>query len=327
VLQRITNIHQMSRVCVLWHNGGMADARYEDRFSRAGRLGRRLARGMRWRLKGASGRPRNLLVELRWRLGDEIMSLPVLVALKRAYPDCRLHLLTNFPDLFAEHPAIDAVNVIPGTVDRYLFLRDAPRTVRRIEVYARLAGVPVPADRPRLELIGRALPDSIARPAGPGPLVAVSPGASWPIKRWPMAHWRDLCAALRERGVRVVELGHGDDCIGGIPSLMNRTTVQEAACVLRRADLFIGCDSGLMHLALAVDTPVLALFGPTDPDILIQAAPLFHPLRSGLPCRGFWNRPDHTGPPGVCPLGHESCLEDITAGRVLDAALELLERD
>src|SRR5690606_18723445 len=108
-----------------------------------------------------------------------------------------------------------------------------------------------------------------------------------------MDRWRALCRRLHDRGARLVELGIGDDPIGAGLCLVDRSTVRDAACVLRRADLLISCDCGLMHLALAVGTPAVALFGPTDPAFLMRDEPLLTAVRSGLPCAGLWNHAEN----------------------------------
>ncbi len=270
---------------------------------------------LRWALKGLFGARREIVVELRWRLGDEIMALPIYEALRKQHPGARITAWCNYPDLLIDHPHVDAINDTAVCPDRYLLLRSGPRAVYRIEHYARCARVPVPANRPRLHYTDWHVSsiDALKQP-----FVAVSPGASWETKRWPMDRWRETCARIEAMGYAIVELGYDDEPIGVGTSLMNKTTVREAACVLHAAALFLGCDSGLMHLALAAGTPTVALFGPTDPAILVRDEPNLTAIRSTNPCIGCWNTSPDDIQPGTCPLKRASCLDTISVANVLN---------
>lgn len=296
---------------------GQNSAAYEEQFGPFSRRWHRVARAVRWRRKTLQGLRREVLVEVCWRLGDEIMALPVFEALRAVYPEDRIGVWANYPELFEGNPYVDTVNMTPQCVDRYILLRGAPRTEWRLSHYARQAGVRLPESRPRIYYEDWRTPLLEEIPRGEGPLIAIGPGASWPTKRWRTEHWQSLCAMLAARGARIVELGRNDETIGAGLSLINRTGIREAACLLRHASLFVGCDSGLMHLALAVQTPVVALFGPTDPDILIRNEPLFHPVVSAMECQGYWNRSAGDPEPGVCPWKHACCLDSITVDAVL----------
>jgi len=289
---------------------------YEDRFGRPKRWALRLWRPFIWQLRGLLGQPRHLLVELRWRLGDELMALPVLAALRARYPKDHITLLSSYPELFSLQTFIDAVNELPPRVDRYLLLRGAPRQVERLAHYAARAGIPRPSEYPRLTLptLSSAWVDRL--PTGSGPLIALAPGASWPSKRWLPQHWGTLASLLAADGARIVVLGHGDEPVpGGWMSFMNQTSVLEAGQILARADLLVACDSGLMHLALAVGTPTVALFGATDPKYLSDS-PLLFPVVSEQKCAGFWNHAEVVPAPGICACGHISCIESISPQRV-----------
>lgn len=290
---------------------------YEDAFGAVGRRAQRLGRAVKWRLKRFVGAPRRILVELRWRLGDEIMALPVFESLRAKYPSDRIAVLSNYPELFENHPFVDAVNEPPAPVDRYILLRGAPRHIFRIEHYCRQARAPMPVSRPHLYYQDWSAPQLEALPKGEAPIIAVAAGATWPTKRWRMERWRTLCHTLQESGARVVELGKGVEPVGVGLCLVDKTTIHEAACVLHRAGLLVCCDSGLMHLALAANTPVVALFGPTDPNILIRNESNFYPIQSTQECRSYWNTALETPDPNVCPWKHECCLDTVSVEDVL----------
>ena len=112
---------------------------------------------------------------------------------------------------------------------------------------------------------------------GGEPRVLVSPGASrrQAYKRWPGSHFARLAARLsRDHATRLVVVwGPGEEELArsvvaaseGGALLAPATSLRLLAAMLRRASLFVGADTGPMHLAWAVGCPVVALFGPTDP--------------------------------------------------------------
>lgn len=123
-------------------------------------------------------------------------------------------------------------------------------------------------------------------PAG-RPLVALGPTANWPVKLWPAERFAALFVALTagalpgavpvvlggpgaaERAMAAPLLALLPDAIDVVGAL----SLPEAAACLARADLYIGNDSGLMHLAAATGTPTLGLFGPTPADEYAPAGP------------------------------------------------------
>lgn len=118
------------------------------------------------------------------------------------------------------------------------------------------------------------------------PVVALAPTANWPPKVWPAERFAQLFAKLRDVMVdpaAVVLAGPGDaeramaaPLLAALPEaidLTGRLSLSEAAAVLRRAALFVGNDSGLMHLAAAAGAPTLGLFGPTNAAEYAPAGP------------------------------------------------------
>ena len=118
----------------------------------------------------------------------------------------------------------------------------------------------------------RELPIDIALEIGrlPRPLIALAPSAAWPMKRWPIAHWRWLIEDLDFAGI-VLFGGREDvfleDLVAEAPlrvlNLAGRLSLGESQRVLAEADLVIANDTGLLHLADQMERPALALIGPT----------------------------------------------------------------
>jgi lipopolysaccharide heptosyltransferase II len=170
--------------------------------------------------------------------------------------------------------------------------------------------------------------------AGAGPLVALHPGGGsnpgmrLPRKRWLPERWARVADSLAERGARVLVLGGpGDEAaveamIGAMQrpatTLVQRWSWDDLGALLRRCALFGGHDTGMMHLAVAVGTPVVAVFGPSDPQ-------LYGPYGSGI---AVW-RPTPQSPcfyngevDPECPCAGQ-CMRTIEAEDVL-AAVERL---
>ncbi|HRK35838.1 MAG TPA: glycosyltransferase family 9 protein, partial [Candidatus Hydrogenedentes bacterium] len=284
-------------------------------------------RQVRWSARKILRRQLRITVEMRWRLGDEIMAIPIYEAIKRRHPFCFLSVISNHPDLLFRNPYVDEVlgpNDRVGTCDRYIVLRGAPRERVRIEHYATVAGVPVPLQNPRLYYDDWRSAFSEHPDLQSKQFIVVCTGGTWQTKRWPAAHWQSLCAALARDGERIVQLGGDDLAAGAALDLRGKTSIREAACILRAARLLISTDTGLMHLALAVGTPVLALFGPTDPRMLVRDHSLLVALTNTRDCHGCWNHAPTATREGVCPLQIDSCMGALAADVVLAKAREML---
>lgn len=162
---------------------------------------------------------------------------------------------------------IPAVSMDIHAVDRELMLLKAIGIECREVVF----------DLPIGEEVRRAVADQLARHGvdAARPLVAVNPRATWPTKLWDNSKFAQLADQLLEQGWAVVFTGSSSDraAIETIFSLMrNRaanlagiTTLKGLAALYERCRLVISTDTGPMHIAAAVDTPVIALFGPTAP--------------------------------------------------------------
>ena len=154
-----------------------------------------------------------------------------------------------------------------------------------------------------------------------GPFVAIAPGSIWGTKRWP--GYGDLVARLSDP---VVVIGGAEDrplaeeiarrAPGRVRIAAGELSLMGSAALLARARLLVTNDSAPLHLATAVGTRSIAIFGPTVPafgfgprdprDRVVE-----HP---DLPCR-----PCSSHGPMVCPLGHHRCMQDLRVDEVLAA--------
>jgi 3-deoxy-D-manno-octulosonic-acid transferase/heptosyltransferase-1 len=123
--------------------------------------------------------------------------------------------------------------------------------------------------------------------------VAVNPVAFWATKCWDEGKFAALADRIHEElGIGIVLTGSQSMPLERICRMMRtgavnlggRTTLRELACLYRGANLLITTDSGPMHLAAAVGTPVVALFGPTDPALTGPYGPGHRIIRKKLSC-------------------------------------------
>ena len=154
--------------------------------------------------------------------------------------------------------------------------------------------------------------------------VGVHLGAAYgPAKTWPAERVAELCRLLDTVGARAVLLGTAGEAAAAAAiaaeapaaTLAGRDRPALLPSLLAELDVLVSGDTGVAHLAAALGTPVVTLFGPTDPALSAprgRAVALTHPV----PCAPCFYR--------VCPIEHP-CLRGLAAKRVLDAVLALLE--
>jgi heptosyltransferase-2 len=203
-----------------------------------------------------------------------------------------------------------------------------PATRLYADVLAPLGGGAPGPLRVHLSEAARAEADRALAAAGGRPLVALAPGATWATKRWAPERFAAVGEALHDEGHGLVLCaGPGDAeavaafraaCRAPIAADLTPLKVPGMAAALARVRLLVACDSGPVHLATAVGTPALALFGPTS-TVRWGPPPPGRALSLGLSCQPCSN---HGGE--RCPLGHHRCLADLGAGEVLAAARGLL---
>jgi heptosyltransferase-1 len=108
---------------------------------------------------------------------------------------------------------------------------------------------------------------------GGGEFTILNPGAGWGAKQWPVERYGEVARALAEKGVRsILNYGPGEEELVRSAETASRGTARAMSCTItelialtRRARLFVGGDTGPLHLAAALRVPVVAIYGPTDP--------------------------------------------------------------
>jgi heptosyltransferase-2 len=159
------------------------------------------------------------------------------------------------------------------------------------------------------------------------PLVVFAPGAEFGVaKRWPPAHFGQLAQYILTRDPQaqvallgspkdadtcnevIAAAGAGTPASPGLVSLAGKTSLSDAIALIARAAAVVSNDSGLLHIASALNRPVIAIYGPTDPDHAPPFSDLAASISLRLDCSPCRQR--------ECPLGHQNCMHGIGAGRV-----------
>ena len=159
----------------------------------------------------------------------------------------------------------------------------------------------------------------------PARIVAFCPGAEYgPAKRWPAAHFASLAKSLAERGYAIWLFGSPKDhavaeeisqlAPGLCRNLCGATSLGQAVDLLAMTDLVVCNDSGLMHVAAALDRPLVTLYGSSSPGFTPPLSDQADILSLNLDCSPCYKR--------ECPLGHLDCLNKLTSERALAAALK-----
>jgi heptosyltransferase II len=258
----------------------------------------------------------------RWRLGRE---------LAKARYDCAIVLPNSFKSALV--PFFADIPLRAGFIgeSRYGLLNvrhkldpaELPLMAERFAQLAEQPGValPRPLPVPRLVVhplvVSRTLTDLGLTEAAR--LAVFCPGAEFgPAKRWPVRHFAALAQRLAADGYDIWMVGAIDDFAAGdeiakaagsrARNLCGKTSLAQAIAILSLADRVVTNDSGLMHIAAALDRPTAALFGSSSPDFTPPLSAHAVVIQHKIECSPCFRR--------ECPLGHFKCMNELEAGEV-----------
>ncbi len=279
---------------------------------------------------------RKVLVECHAAIGDVICIEPAIRALKRELgEDVALILRVTHPELFRNHPSVRRVentmfpprcndhekkielSVKPTKQNRRSHLVDRAAEQIGVTLYDRIPRL-YPDQWDKMMLDKFHLPDS-------GRLkIAISPHVRWPSRQWAASKWTQLCTMLEKHlGATIIQLGAAGTYTGGFGiDLVGQTSPREAATVLSRCDLLVSLDTGLAHLAAAVGTPCVGIFGPIYPELRMHPGLGRAVIAAEAECRGCFHWYD--GDVRSCPKGHHECMRLISEESVLKAIYKVL---
>ena len=161
------------------------------------------------------------------------------------------------------------------------------------------------------------------------PAVGLMPGAEFgPSKRWPDQYFAELVKKFTKDGFKVYIFGsikdyeigekiaHASD--GGALNLCGKTTLEEVVDLISLVEVAITNDSGLMHIAAAVDRPIVAIYGAITPKYTPPLTNNAEIQYLNLDCSPCWQK--------QCPYGHYNCMHGIQVNAVYESAKKLLNR-
>ena len=214
-----------------------------------------------------------------------------------------------------------------------LRLLDKQKLTMTVQRFVALAGdphqlLPDPIPEPKLEVdsvsVDQALQATgLSKPTGN--LLALCPGAEYgPAKQWPAEYFAAVAKEKIQQGWQVWLFGSEKDrAIGAsiidllgerggvVENLAGRTSLEQAVDLMSLAAVVVGNDSGLMHVAAALDRNLIAIYGSSDPGFTPPLNQRAQILDLNLECSPCFKR--------ECPLGHTDCLKQLEPEQVLQA--------
>ncbi|MBT4836793.1 MAG: lipopolysaccharide heptosyltransferase II [Methylococcales bacterium] len=152
-------------------------------------------------------------------------------------------------------------------------------------------------------------------------LIALCPGAEYgPAKQWPLEHFASVANHYIEQGCHVWIFGSEKDVLAGQKineltqqrclDFTGKTSLSEAIDFMSLSSVVVSNDSGLMHVAAALDKHIIAIYGSSDPKFTPPLSDKSHILSLELSCSPCFKR--------ECPLGHLECLKELMPSLVIE---------
>jgi ADP-heptose:LPS heptosyltransferase len=298
-----------------------------------------------------------ILFQRHGGIGDVICTFPAVLALRRKFPQAIIvyRVLPELIPIVRMGGVADAVVPIqnwqlspPPWLERRFdmlfqpYLEDErpsglPQDVHLVDSFCAKVGVLACDRQPRLT-VPRGLGQRISSqffnaPRNDGPLIAIHTSPAWKVREWSDEGWSELVSWLvYERRARVIQLGHDVHRkngpvevtrIEGAVDCVGRFSLEETAACLQLCDLVVGVDSGLLHMAGAVGTPCVGLFGAINPALRLPTETPSIGVASDVPCLGCHHRLPVAHWEDGCPM-EIACMKSLPVARVAEACDKLL---
>jgi heptosyltransferase I len=283
----------------------------------------------------------DLVIDLQGQLRSALLTLaagaPVRIGFDRPRPELRRRSTRTLPAEAWKHcwqgaregawmaysHRIELPTIDLHAVDRYLCLGPMLGLDEEVPDFS----FDIPADavaRAEALLADRGAGRGLDASAGP---IVIAPATRWETKHWRSEGFREVARHFAAMGRTVVLIGSAEEraacetIAGAAPGTLNlagSTSLPELAALLRRCAVCVTNDSGPMHLAVALDRPVVSMFGPSDP---LWIGPYRRPdavVSAGLPCS-----PCYLRELSRCPYDH-ACMRQITSATVIERVEAML---
>jgi len=333
-------------------------------------------------MKNNTNEPRRVLVIQTAFLGDIVLTIPLLRALKKYNPEAEVYLLTTptGKELLKGQDIVDKIIVydkkdtekgISALINKIRFIRTlnidtviSPHRSIRSGLIALMSGAHIrigyrlfylipfynirikrnknihEIDRivSLLDVFGIRLSNEERYPllktgkiTRQGRLIGIAPGSNWYTKQWTQQGYAELIKLLHKDGYSIVLIGNDSDkntadkikaMAGvGVNDMVGKTDIKELVELLSSIMLLVTNDNGAMQVAQAVNTPIVAIFGPTVPE---QGFAPIRPNTIVVENKGLYCRPCSPHGPMECPEGHFLCMKSITPEVVFKAVNSMI---
>lgn len=165
-------------------------------------------------------------------------------------------------------------------------------------------------------------------------IIGIHIGPSWPVREWTIEGWTNLVKLLHDNlDCIVIQLGADVNTakgfvksprILGSEDFVGKMTLEESVAVINQIDLFVGIDSGLLHVAGAVSTPSVGLFGPVNPKLRLPPETPSIAVVADIPCVGCHHKLPRLHWQEGCP-NNIICMKSIRPDHVFKAIFSLIK--
>lgn len=279
--------------------------------------------------------------------GDVLQTTPIVAALRQMHPDRRLVMWTEMTEVYADNPDVDILVCCHGLfkpaeqdqlIDLDLAYESSPRQHMLLS-YAQRAAVAPRDSRLKLNLTPLDYRLVIAHVVQPDRLddwryvekVVTLHMSSTPDRNWPAEYWDlllQMLMATPQLGVLVVGAGrdHTPPAHPRIINLVGKLDFRNSAAAVAIADLLVGTDSGMLHVAGATGTPAVGLYGMVKPETRIPLGAVQTALVSPVDCAGCLHQQPapNTDPHCLHGRGKAFCMDHITPDKVYLAIQQAL---
>jgi ADP-heptose:LPS heptosyltransferase len=277
--------------------------------------------------------------------GDVLLTTPILKALKQKYPDSELTFVTDQSGytVLKGLPYIDDYLLYKGLYNvqhlklegfdlEFSLMYEKRPNCHILDAYASQADVALIDKKPEIALLQSHYDTAeqwmdFEQMKEKDLLIGIHRGPTWPCRAWHPLKFKAVADYLKEKYHAVIAEFSGEPGFGmdlGI-DLTGKTSIRQTAAILKRCSLLICIDSFLLHLASAVETPTVAIFGCTDP---LYRLP-FNDISIGVQTSGDCRSCYHDGKYKTCCTCYRDriyCMEEVSVEDVTSAADILLER-
>lgn len=286
---------------------------------------------------------RRIVIRRRYARGDALQATPIIQALRNRHPDHLIVASTDVTEVFMNNPDVDLLMAAssgyrPGKDDRVVNLDEAYEKrphLHILDAYSEETREPIHDPRLRLfpnrwdyEAARRLLEHKIGRWERIKYLIAVHL-CTTPDRSWPAEHWiKFLNAIAPAADTAVLAVGAGSDMPVNdhdlVINCVNKADFLTTAALISLTDCLIGPDSSLLHVAAAVGTPAIGLYGMVFPELRVPYGAAQSAIRAPVECAGcLMSLPAPVTNPR-CKFGKSFCMEAISPQMVL-ARLESLK--